>query len=286
VATVLFCSDPLAPTRVDPQFAAQAACVRALGATVALIDHDALLAGRVGEAVRQIPRDLGMAWYRGWMIPTDFYRELDDALIGRNSRLIVDPDAYRSAHEFPGWYDTVRDVSPAGEWTFHANLADVPLVVRNLSLGPGPAIVKDFVKSRKHEWDEACYIPSLADRATTARVVSRFIELQGDDLQGGLVFRAYEDFGDSPEARVWWVDGAPVLVTAHPDTPAQTPAPDLAHISAAVHNLGCRFVTTDVAQRRDGVWRVIEVGDGQVSDFPAGVDPVLLFEPLLASVPR
>lgn len=26
-------------------------------------------------------------------------------------------------------------------------------------LGPGPYIVKDYVKSRKHEWDEACYIP-------------------------------------------------------------------------------------------------------------------------------
>jgi len=32
-------------------------------------------------------------------------------------------------------------------------------------LGSGPAIVKDYVKSRKHEWDEACFIPDLADLA-------------------------------------------------------------------------------------------------------------------------
>jgi hypothetical protein len=35
----------------------------------------------------------------------------------------------------------------------------------------------------------------------------------------------------------------------------------------AVQRLGCRFVTTDVALRSDGVWRVIEVGDAQVSDL-------------------
>jgi hypothetical protein len=29
-------------------------------------------------------------------------------------------------------------------------------------------------------------------------------------------------------------------------------------------------VTTDLAQRADGRWRVV---DGQVSDFPRGVDP-------------
>ena len=57
--------------------------------------------------------------------------------------------------------------------------------------GDQPVIVKDYVKSRKHEWFEACYIPSAADRQAVARVVRRFLELQGDDISEGLVFRAY-----------------------------------------------------------------------------------------------
>ena len=31
--------------------------------------------------------------------------------------------------------------------------------------GATPLVLKDFVKSRKHEWDEACYIPSASDRS-------------------------------------------------------------------------------------------------------------------------
>jgi hypothetical protein len=35
-----------------------------------------------------------------------------------------------------------------------------------------------------------------------------------------------------------------------------------------VGTLGLPFVTVDLALRRDGVWRVVELGDGQVSDRP------------------
>jgi hypothetical protein len=45
-----------------------------------------------------------------------------------------------------------------------------------------------FVKSRKHEWTDACFIPSAADRSAVERVVNRFLELQGEELAGGLVF--------------------------------------------------------------------------------------------------
>jgi hypothetical protein len=47
--------------------------------------------------------------------------------------------------------------------------------------------------------------------------------------------------------------------------------------------LGCRFVTTDVALRTDGAWRVVEVGDGQVSDFPRTLEPRVLAGALLAA---
>jgi hypothetical protein len=40
---MLFCADPMHPRRVDDHFAGQAESMRAAGARVALIDHDALL---------------------------------------------------------------------------------------------------------------------------------------------------------------------------------------------------------------------------------------------------
>jgi hypothetical protein len=44
-----------------------------------------------------------------------------------------------------------------------------------------------------------------------------------------------------------------------------------------VRLFGCRFITTDLAQLADGGWRVVEVGDGQVSDLPSSADPADLY---------
>ncbi|WP_308297275.1 ATP-grasp domain-containing protein [Streptomyces sp. UNOB3_S3] len=96
------------------------------------------------------------------------------------------------------------------------------------------------------------------------------------------MLRAFEELRhEEGEARVWWLDGRPLLTTAHPDTPGLTPGPGLDAVEPLVARLGCRFVTTDLARSADGAWRVIEVGDGQVSDLPAGTDPSALLGPLL-----
>jgi hypothetical protein len=157
------------------------------------------------------------------------------------------------------------------------------------ALAPGPAVVKDYVKSRKHEWDEACFIADTTDLARVSAVVARMVELQEDNLNGGIVMRRFEDYrqerGHSVEARVWWVDGEAALVTAHPDTPQLTLDPDLSQIAPLVKGLGCPFVTTDIAQRADGIWRVVEVGDGQVSDMPPQTDLTPLLKRLSAYEP-
>ena len=43
----------------------------------------------------------------------------------------------------------------------------------------------------------------------------------------------------------------------------------LAQIAQRVIALGLAFATVDLALRADGTWRVVEVGDGQVSGLPA-----------------
>ena len=74
----------------------------------------------------------------------------------------------------------------------------------------------------------------------------RMVQLQEDSLNGGIVMRRFEDYrqdnGRAVEARVWWVDSVPVMVTAHPDTPGIVPQPELAAIAPLVTALGCPFV--------------------------------------------
>lgn len=248
--------------------------MRVCGGAVGLVDHDALLQGDARQAVARVPEGLGSAWYRGWMMPGDRYAALAEALRRRGTALVVSPEQYRTAHELPGWYPAFAGITPPSAWRPAApgeNMAAEDLAVLAEALPPGPGIVKDYVKSRKHEWEQACFLPDLADTEGLTRVVRRFVELQEEFLAGGVVLRGFETFAKpesvADEVRVWWLDGEPRLLTPHPDSPFErAPVPGLDHVRPAVQRLGCPFVTTDMALRSDGVWRVVEVGDGQVSD--------------------
>jgi hypothetical protein len=245
------------------------------------------VAGHTPKAVRRVPRGAGPLWYRGWMIPAGIYADLEAALAERAAHLLTTARQYRAAHELPGWYDLFRSVTPASNWLpcEPRHTPDPGELSRLASvLPPGAGVVKDYVKSRKHEWAEACFLPDLADADAVHAVVSRFVALQDDSLTGGIVLRAFDQLRrQDGEARVWWLDGRPLLTTAHPDTPDLRPAPDLTAVEPLVARLGCRFVTTDLARHTDGRWRVIEVGDAQVSGLPATTDPTTLLGPLLAA---
>jgi ATP-grasp domain-containing protein len=258
--------DPLNPRRVDAHFAAQAAAARELGVVVARIDHDALTVDGVPASDDAV--------YRGWMVTTDQYDGLATALGERGVALRTTAENYRAAHELPSWYDALRDVTPESVWTVGDDLGAV--VAAAAELGEGPAVLRDYVKSLKHYWDEAAYIPDVADAAGVERVARRFRELREDSFTGGFVVRRFERF-TGVEARTWWVGGRCALVTPHPDTPDDVPeGVDLVEVEPLVADLALPFVTVDLTRRADGAWRVVELGDGQVSDWPASRDPAEL----------
>ena len=164
--------------------------------------------------------------------------------------------------------------------------------------GAAPIIVKDYVKSQKHAWREACFIPDASDRAGVERVVTRFVELQGDDLAEGLVFREYVPFeraGTHPrsgmplarEFRLFFLDGAPLAAFpywAEGDYGGLAPPVDeMRPVAARVRS---RFFTMDVARRADGEWMIVELGDGQVAGLPDGVDVRDFYRRLLDALSR
>ncbi|MEU7650807.1 ATP-grasp domain-containing protein [Micromonospora taraxaci] len=52
-----------------------------------------------------------------------------------------------------------------------------------------------------------------------------------------------------------------------------------------IAGLGLPFVTVDLALRTDGVWRVIDLGDGQVSGRPTTIEPQSMTGAVLAGFP-
>ncbi|MFI9815113.1 ATP-grasp domain-containing protein [Saccharothrix variisporea] len=268
-------SDPLRPRRPDEHFAPEADAAREAGVEVALVDHDAL--ARPDEAVRRVPA--GEAVYRGWMMSADRYQGFADALARRGVVLRTSAEDYKRAHELPGWYADLAAVTPESVWTSGDEREAFDRARQEL--GSGPAVLRDYSKSMKHHWDEAAYIPDVADAAAAWAVARRFRELRDDDFTGGFVLRRFEEF-TSAEVRTWWVDGVCRLVGPHPDTPdSPVPDPDLSEIGPLVAGLRLPFVTADLVRRADGRWRVVEVGDGQVSDRPRSVAPEVLVRALI-----
>jgi len=248
--------DPLRPRRPDPHFADEA---RAFGSFHVL---GAIPAGATGPAV-----------YRGWMMPAAQYAVLHGELAARGIALTTSPAQYRRAHELPGWYPSLVDVTPRTVWTVGATRDAFDAACA--ALGPGPAVLRDYSKSMKHYWHEACYLPDASDGERAWAVATRFLQLREDDFTGGFVLRAFESFAPG-EVRTWWRGGRCVLVGPHPDNPhpdnpdpdgpAVPPPSDVDFLAPLVGSFP--FVTVDLARRTDGEWRVVELGDGQVSDRP------------------
>ncbi len=266
-------ADPLHPRRPDEHFAAEARAARERGVDVALVDHDAL--ARADDADRAVSTVSfqGTAIYRGWMLRSERYAAFAEALARRGVMLRTTAEHYRRAHELPGWYGALSAITPRSVWTVGAGREAFDEA--RLALGSGPAVLRDYSKSMKHYWREAAFVADLTDRDAAWAVASRLRQLRDDDFVGGFVLRRFEHFVGA-EVRTWWVDGSCVVVGPHPDTPPGQSSgvpPDLRQLTPLIGSLGLPFVTADLALRADGVWRVVEIGDGQVSDRPAAVDP-------------
>jgi hypothetical protein len=229
VVLLLVPADPLRPRRADEHFAAEAAAARNAGHDVALIDHDALTEpDGAGRAVARVPDGGGLAVYRGWMLASGRYAALADALAARGVTLRASAAQYRRAHELPGWYPALAPVTPAAVWT--AGDGEEEFRAACERLGPGPAVLRDYVKSMKHYWHQAAYIPDAADHAAAWKVAARFRELREEEFAGGFVLRRFERF-TSAEARTWWAGGTCRLVTAsrHARKPAAGDQPGPVH---------------------------------------------------------
>lgn len=312
VSSIVFPADPFEPRKVDAEFRRESLLVQELGGRIILVDHteleDGFFVGRniltKAQATEYMSAETKNererlqenfpastvfgenAFYRGWMLSKDAYGLMHRELSSRTIKLVSDSDAYMAGYWISGWYEHFRNVTPASLWgpvnDFEEAVADGNFTQAvQTALGYGPYIVKDQVKSRKHEWDTACFAP---DGHKLPDIAREFIRLQGESLAGGLVIREFEEFDKTMgETRVWWVNNKPVFQSPHPDSPESFTPVDVSFIQQNVDDFNRPFITTDLALRTDGTWRVMEVSDGQVSGTPRGFDNSALFEALLTA---
>ncbi|KWX72125.1 hypothetical protein AMQ84_25915 [Paenibacillus riograndensis] len=285
---ILFCSDPLDSKVIDQEYEQEYKCARNLGMDVHMISLESVLDGELSKAVKRIPtfETLERFIYRGWMLKPKDYENLYNALQQKNAVLINSPAEYRNGHYFPYSYEAIKKATPQSMWLGIEELSNgFDLLFKKLHIFQNkPILVKDYVKSRKHEWEEACYIPDASDRQKVQTVLQNFIDRQGSELNGGIVIREFiqlEQLANHPksgmplsnEYRLFFLHHKLIQCTGYWDEVVyQQEIPKLDSFIDLAKGVASPFFTMDIAKTTNGEWTIIEIGDGQVSGLPSHAD--------------
>lgn len=288
---IIFCADPLSPRKPDPTYAAEYQAAREVeGFELGLVVLENLIYNNDAvSAIRSVPaqNEPLRAIYRGWMLKPKHYEMLHDALASRNIHLVTSPTAYRHTHYLPESYPIIEPYTAQTVWrpvSPDTQMGDILPLLK--PFGDQPVILKDYVKSQKHYWAEACFIPHASDDRQAENVIRRFLELQGDDLNEGVVFRAYANLellgihiqSQMPiarEYRLFFWENAPLISAPYWEKGDSSPdTPPIDFFASIARHIQSPFFTMDVAKRRDGEWMIIELGDAQVAGLPTQLTPL------------
>ncbi len=229
--------------RVDETFAEQYDATLSGGFTATLVSDD-VIAGRA--ALDRLPDDVTVV-YRGWMLAADRYQTLIDAVSATGASPLTTEYQYLAAHHLPNWYPRLSEYTPET----HTFAADADLEAAARGLGWDRFFVKDYVKSLKTGPG------SVTDASGLAKVVAMLGESRGM-IEGGVCLRRVEEYVPGSEVRYFVRAGQAYAATGGP-------VPEIVAVVAG--RIASPFFSVDIATRTDGVPRVVEVGDGQVSDL-------------------
>lgn len=236
---------PLKPRQVDADWQAEFAALEAIGVAVAVLAADHSLHGPATIA----PETL-IVW-RGWMHDTEGYRAFEAAMQAQGYRLFTPLQEYLRAHHLPGWLPTLPDHTAPTTVVPVSHLDKLAALAAKRD--QWPVFVKDYVKSAAGP-DSLAHTPEEL-LALVAKIIAR-----RGAVEGGICLRQAQKYVAGSERRffIWHQN-----VWPHPDAPLEATA--LAKLSA--RHFWHPFYAVDVAQLTDGRWRVVEIGDAQVSDL-------------------
>lgn len=281
---VIFCDSVFDNKIIEPDYVDEKKAAHKVGFDFSLISFEELTSGNIITALRFVKiseiEEIGI--YRGWMLTIDQYKMLYNGLLKKNIKLINSPTEYQHCHYLPDSYNKIKSNIPKSNWTTQLDRSSILKMVNKF--GTNPIIVKDFVKSEKHHWEEACFIPDASNSDKVMAVVDKFIELRGDSLNKGLVFRQFEELeflAEHPksgmpltkEFRIFFANKSIIQVFNYWDEGAYGETkPELNKFAEIGKSIESNFFTMDVAKKKNGDWIIMELGDGQVAGLPDNAD--------------
>ena len=174
------------------------------------------------------------------------YAQLQTLVETAGARLLAPLELYTRNHHLPKWYGLLEEFTPRTRF-----LGKAVAAVSTLEFESGPFFVKDWVKSLSSARG------SIATNASQIAEIAAELGSYRGSLEGGSCVREVETFDTATEDRFFVVAGE---VFARSGIIRKI-------VQIAASRISSEFFTIDAVRRSDGVWRIIELGDGQVSDL-------------------
>jgi hypothetical protein len=274
---ILFPSEPFLLRQVDSSFEGEYNTAKLIGFGVFLFDHDefaknsSFKSNIVSRDGNPIPIIL-----RGWMLKEEQYEELYSKLLYLGYQLINGPTQYVNCHHFPEYYKHISEHTSkawwSGPWSEHPYSKKGEETFWEPVRGMlGDIIIKDYVKSEKGNPDLFILKRELTNEEFNERV-QQFVEARGKLFNKGLVFKSVENLkkyeGQTNEWRFFFLNKKLLICNQNSDTPVKVSAPSddiIIELEKIAKVIDSNFFTIDIAQKEDGSWMILELGDGQVS---------------------
>lgn len=241
---LLYPSDPFNKSAVDEEYSEEFAAVVNAGLAYSLFSFEDFESDRF-RARPVLPPGVEVL-YRGWMMTPESYARLAEGVAASGAQMKTSPEEYHRCHYLPEWYPVCE------AWTPETIVAERSADFVSLVSGKNwPAyFVKDYVKSLTTQRGSVSQTPE-----GIAEVVSLIEQYRGS-VEGGICIRKFEELRPETEERYFVLNRK--AFSRDENVPAL--------VAEVAERVSSPFFSVDTVLDASGQLRLIELGDGQVSD--------------------
>lgn len=281
---ILFCENPFQANRVDEDFNDQFISAKENGFETLLFNFEDLTsADRFSVATKRIKTNdkLVNVIYRGWMLTPKQYSLLYNDLLSKNFKLINTVEEYQNCHYLPDSLKFIETRTPKTVFEKFYNEKNIDILIdKSKVFGQKSVILKDYVKSEKHDWEIACFVSDASDIDKLKQTINKLVELRDKYLNEGIVVREFVELNDltihsksgmplTEEYRLFFCNKKLVGIYDYwEEGEYKLSKPDTKEFEEIAKQVESNFFSMDIARQKNGELIIIELGDGQVAGLP------------------
>ena len=265
----LFPPSPLNPWMIDEMFQDQAIALKQAGFGTSVVNVDY-------ERINPQPEPDTVCVYRGWMLNPEEYSHYVSTVVMKAAVPLTSLDQYLMAHHLPYWYPLVEQYTPSTSIfpgdskllksdmkTIGYILGEHVRSMRGLHHLSGQGDGSEWNKFQLKDYVKSLKTAGGSVLTNTEDITPTLVEMEKfrGTIEGGICVRSWEEFFPGSEKRYFVINERAFSPETHFDTRAWT---ILENVRSLIPSA---FWSIDIAERVDGQFRIVEIGDGQVSDL-------------------